>query len=796
MVLLYLLLTLLHPISSHTTPALSAVKIQYVVSTKFYDVASSPSNFFTRSLGHDFDAKVTVGGKNSSAAETDDTPLELLPLGFPFYYYGTRTTSVWVNPNGGLQFIPNPPCGCCFSSMMYTGYCNFNSSYYDMLALSVTDLAPIDGPTCQVKYSAGLSTDASNPVFGLVFVDVPLFGTEPKPGPTWTFGATLSKSGKIETSYMKIFDTANPPGSPKPLLPSHVASNWLVGLRSPKAYNEAVYAVDPTLLFPRQAEWKTSRLGSYPTRTDVRTGAKMTYCPVPTSVCVEPSRSMQSSGTETTLSLTGNSPFGCHDDLLMKCRFHLPSNVGGIVDTDAIVDSSDSLSRTLQCKTPLSMAMTSSSSAAVGRVELEIVYLSEGGSHDDTPTPFSNIKYDTMATSNKLQVEFIQSSSSASLTTCDDSTSSSTDTCDVCGTCGGAAACVSGTCGNSYESQVDCAGVCNGPGLLATDGKCCKSPTLLDCNGICNGTNVEAWVQFPTILAKGCCAKNRVDCTGLCNGGAVVDKCGVCTGGTTGKIAGADMDCLGLCPNDPLRPKNGEKISCDPTVEIGTEGGGGRDGGGSSGGTSGSGTSGGATGGGATGGGATGGKTPASGSQGGGSGSGSSSSSGGYVPMAHNGGPLKWEIDTSMASSKIVPAPVRTWVVTVKNSGPIRLLLTNLAVTNSPATQVTHPIVRLEHDAVSSKNSEKGSVNEKNTWIVGAGVTVKLNITVDMRPALVEPIFEAPRRPKSVHFQYTYGGPNAKLFPVIIPIQVSFFLFFLLFLLFLVLLLVPISSLY
>jgi hypothetical protein len=250
------------------TPSLKDVDVQYITSTKIFSTTSA--NFFTRTLGINFDTTIKLNGKNSTAGETDDTPLQLLPLNFPFQYYGHRTTSIWVNPNGGLQFIPKPPCGCCFSAMSYTGYCNFNSSYYNMLAISVTDLAPIDGPNCYVKYdTVGTGDDET---FGLVFLDVPLFGVVPKASNPWTFGATLSKRGKIVTSYQAIYDTATPP-STITSLPSHVSANWLVGLRAPKAYNDKIKALNPHHSNRNQlTSWETSIKGSYPKRNEIMDG--------------------------------------------------------------------------------------------------------------------------------------------------------------------------------------------------------------------------------------------------------------------------------------------------------------------------------------------------------------------------------------------------------------------------------------------------------------------------------------------------------------------------------------------
>ena len=527
-------------------PSLANVTVQYLVSTKTYNV-TTPS-FFTRTLGHNFDRAVTVLGKNSSISETDDTPLELLSLGFPFDYYGKRTTSVWANPNGGLQFQPAPPCGCCFSTYTATGVCDYNSSYYNMIALSVTDLAPIDNPDCSVRYSALGPT-----AFGLAFVNVPLFGVLPKPGPTWTFGVTLSNKGKIETAYQKIFNTAHPPGTPTPIVASHVAANWLIGVRAPKVYDQTLeVSSDAEQYFINQPSWQTSVRGAYPPKTEVRNGIKITYCPAPTSLCVQPASGKQGNGagTETTLTLTGNSLFGCDmTELPLQCRFHLPSTApfSGFVDTAAtvvvVVDTiGDTIVESITCPTPTIVA-TSTSAAVLGVIDVEIVYLSTQGSYDDVPTPFSKTKWEPMPTSTQLQFEFVAASSAGTADACDSGSGGSGGdrVCDECGVCGGTDVCTTGTCDGHYNSALDCAGVCNGPGVIDENAVCCESPLFLDCNGMCNGTSIEAWVQFPTILSKGCCPKVQVDCTGLCRGGAAVDQCGLCAGGATGLVPNAQL---------------------------------------------------------------------------------------------------------------------------------------------------------------------------------------------------------------------------------------------------------------
>ena len=69
----------------------------------------------------------------------------------------------------------------------------------------------------------------------------------------------------------------------------------------------------------------------------------------------------------------------------------------------------------------------------------------------------------------------------------------------------------------------DCAGVCDGPGVIYGNGLCCASGTV-DCAGTCDGTAVED--------CAGVCGGDSVigGCDNVCGSTAVVDECGVCGG--------------------------------------------------------------------------------------------------------------------------------------------------------------------------------------------------------------------------------------------------------------------------
>jgi hypothetical protein len=203
---------------------------------------------------------------------------------------------------------------------------------------------------------------------------------------------------------------------------------------------------------------------------------------------------------------------------------------------------------------------------------------------------------------------------------------------------------------------------------------------------------VEAWVRFPSILAKGCCTVARVDCTGLCGGSARIDQCGFCSGGDTGLVPNHDQDCFGLCPNDPKRiemerkaKESGTVVDCNPEVDTGpaieipTDGTG-------SGSESGSGQS-------------------------GGSGSGSSTNNNDQQKNTTASGSrvLKWEInnDVVLKSDQLI----KTWEFKVKNDGPIRVYIEGLMVTNTPKDSETHPPVFINHNAARASFGT-------NVWVI------------------------------------------------------------------------------
>ena len=136
------------------------------------------------------------------------------------------------------------------------------------------------------------------------------------------------------------------------------------------------------------------------------------------------------------------------------------------------------------------------------------------------------------------------------LVTCGTSTNN-TVTADCAGTCGGTSALDDcGVCDGANASQ-DCNGVCDGPGVVNTDGDgaCCASGTI-DCANVCDGSGV-----VNTDGDGACCASGTIDCANVCDGlstvgcddlcsetPAVDDACGICGGTETDPANCGDND--------------------------------------------------------------------------------------------------------------------------------------------------------------------------------------------------------------------------------------------------------------
>ena len=206
--------------------------------------------------------EVLRNGTISPASRTDDTPLDFVDLGFFAPVFGQSMAHAWINPNGGIQFTPRLPCGCCFiGSRSPEDACNFNTSYGFMLAAAVTDYLPQDGGTIRYGRLPGGGG------FGITFHNIPVIPpVAPAPGPKMTFGANLRSSGHFSVAYQLIRDPgASPPQGQ--ILPSACArefSRWA-------AATCGIMSQFPAYSSPFQTQWATS----FPARTLLAVPSRM-----------------------------------------------------------------------------------------------------------------------------------------------------------------------------------------------------------------------------------------------------------------------------------------------------------------------------------------------------------------------------------------------------------------------------------------------------------------------------------------------------------------------------------------
>lgn len=653
-------------------------------------VSTVPSlGFFTRAVGLDFDNAVLLNGENSTVASTDDTPLDLVELPFPFSYFGERKLSIWINPNGGVQFDAKHACGCCFSARD----CDYNTSYFDIIAGAMTDLIPVKINESIVRY-AHLDDGNQDPGFGIAFVGIPVFGAAPSPGPLYSFAIVLRKSGRISVAYEKIFDTrVSIPGY---RFSYHVTDSWLVGLRPPLNYALSLEGLGADSFCSKRKDYGTSLCGSYPSADLIVPGTVVEYCPTPTTICVEPSWAV--SGIETKIRIKGSSQFACTSKndsahLALYCRF------GNHPNTTRAETINKTHSRELECTTPPDFA---GAPALLGSVKFDLVYYSGSGSMVALPMRSNNY------------FVFESNSSTPPPQTCNSSARNSQSSCSVCGECvqessstsiaNDTSVCAANTCDGNIDSQLDCSGVCEGPAIYGADGRCCPSASLLDCEGICNGTSISAIVNYGMIVAQGCCPRKSVDCAGVCSGKASFDRCGICSGGTTGRQPNAGLDCLGLCPDDPRRNIPGVDSSCSPIVRV--------------------------------------------------------------EPTD-----IEFLVNHNAKREELA----RKFAVRINNMSPISVYLLDFKILNqyaSPSENVglTSPDVRIE------QNLTAVSWSEELTYEVPSQTIIHVNVSIDMRLAFDRTSLNTvPLREKKLFFQYTYGGPKATVFDVVVPIKVSLF---------------------
>jgi len=107
-----------------------------------------------------------ISGSGIAVSLTDDEVSGAVPIGFPFNFYGSDYTSVYISSNGFITFTPGLNNGCCEGQDIpaVAGPNNLIAGYW-------TDLDPSSGGTIYYK-----TTGAPDSRFIVQFMNVPLIG--------------------------------------------------------------------------------------------------------------------------------------------------------------------------------------------------------------------------------------------------------------------------------------------------------------------------------------------------------------------------------------------------------------------------------------------------------------------------------------------------------------------------------------------------------------------------------------------------------------------------------------------
>ena len=474
--------------------------------TSFYLVGRSPQSQAYATVDSWRAAHGFVNGHRSVVSDADDSPLEEQTLPFLFPFFGRARQSVLVAPNGALMLGSGPPCGCCF-----LGYsCTFNTSYAELIAVSLTDHDPaqFDQSTVRV-YNTSTA-------FGVVWDSVAMFGTQ---SPFATFGVTIRPDGRITFHYWKVFDPKDNPG-----LQSYSRMRWLVGVRPMAALSnlmgtmnaqsewsnprELLANADAGGLDALMKSWWTSTPGAYIARTYVRNLTHWETCPLPSASRITPYSAGLGARPCVNVSLVpaalatpsgapqielhaprSSSLLACRRaGLPAFCRFRVASGaITSLIDTalDEVAGASDADSDdTARCTLPSTLALADGAALAalLAAGDLAVIYVFEDGASvpaaSDGSLPLREKSLNLTLTGGATINSGVGPNGGGAAPLV-----------DPLADAGQCPAFALGAC-----ARRDCAGVCGGDAVLDRGGNCCarrgaKSPfPQLDCFGTCYGT--------------------------------------------------------------------------------------------------------------------------------------------------------------------------------------------------------------------------------------------------------------------------------------------------------------------
>lgn len=402
----------------------------------------------------------------------DDSPFQRFELSWDFNYFGVNRKYIFLSPNGAIHFQESQPCSCsCFQSFA----CNFNSSYYDVIAGFLTDLDPFRG-----GIDSNITSSCSNDRCIFSFRDIPYYV---HPSVINSFDIAIYLDGRITIQYRNISILTFP--------------QVISGLRSPQISYHTVLSSSQVAL--GLSEWFTSVPGVYPQKSWVVSNSSVSFCPIGSLWCMMPSTILPSFHGSIVLA-----PVSLSCSSLVSISMQITSSFSGY--SSAIRDCIF-VNGSFDCN------ITDIAPQILGDYEVLLYWSTSTSNYSLLPVDSLYLVVNNISIENcSVNSQFIG--------------------CSACDFCRQNFSCANLPCVNSTDyglySYRDCSGSCSLDSVRSSNSpSICCSIDQTDCDGSCDGKAVTA---IDASGALTCCLSGVVDCLGVCDGKAEYDGCGVCDG--------------------------------------------------------------------------------------------------------------------------------------------------------------------------------------------------------------------------------------------------------------------------
>jgi hypothetical protein len=438
----------------------------------------------------------------TDVSHADDSPFTEIQLPWSFNFLGTNVNGLFVSPNGALHYSPKQPCPN--ENYFASNVCDFDNSYYTVIAGYLTDL----NPSKSARGSIELGT--SSTVAEVSFNNISYYNSTISN----SFRVRLWKDSHIEILYDRVIRTSQLPQ----------AGFFASGLRGAAA-NPYAYFTAAQINLARSG-WGTEVPSVYPEQIDVVTGKRFTICPVSRTWCMQPAVVNRNAAALTVLELSA---------LLLSCTAEVSYSVqiANTTSTFTAACSPVGMSTTLHCDVTAVLA----DGMTAGNWTVTPAWNAAPHGALDTVLPVDGINLHVVDDATSTQAVANCSTNMLAGSLCSD---------NPCSLCSGNFTCLQLPCASNADvelssastngifERLSCAGSCPAEGITqryytdtSSPAQCCLQ-SAMDCSGRCGGPAVAA---LDTSGARYCCPdRSRVDCAGVCDGGAVRDVCGTCQG--------------------------------------------------------------------------------------------------------------------------------------------------------------------------------------------------------------------------------------------------------------------------